>query len=67
MAALVRAGAELGAADDAYFGRVNGKQHDGTVGMLTRGAITRTTYYVQPLVLALLPWSQAAHYREPAA
>jgi non-canonical (house-cleaning) NTP pyrophosphatase len=66
VAALVRGGNELGAADDAYFGRVNGKQHDGTVGMLTRGVVTRTVYYVQPLILALLPWSQAAHYREAA-
>ena len=67
VAALVRGGAELGAADDKYFGRVNGKQHDGTVGMLTRGVVTRTAYYVQPLILALLPWSQAAHYREAAS
>jgi non-canonical (house-cleaning) NTP pyrophosphatase len=63
VAELVRAGAELGSADDAYFGRSNGKQHDGTVGMLTRGSVTRTQYYVQPTVLALLPWSQREHYR----
>ena len=64
VAALVRGGMELGSADDAYFGRSNGKQHDGTVGMLTRGAITRTSYYVMPSILALLPWSQREHYEK---
>jgi len=52
---LIEQGNELGAADDLLFGRVNSKQQDGTVGILTRGAITRLEYYVHPLVMALIP------------
>lgn len=52
---LVEQGHELGTADDMLFGRVNSKQQDGTVGILTHGALTRLDYYVQPLMLALIP------------
>ena len=54
--ALVRGGMELGHADDLVFGRTNSKQQDGAVGLLTAGAITRTTYYEHALILALTPF-----------
>jgi inosine/xanthosine triphosphatase len=56
LARLVRGGMELGDADDVVFARTNSKQEDGTVGILTRGVIDRTEYYVHPLVLALVPF-----------
>jgi len=47
---------ELGHADDQVFGRVNSKEGDGTVGMLTNGFISRTEYYDHTLKLALIPF-----------
>ncbi len=55
LAALVRAGVELGEACDRLFGRENSKQADGAVGLLTGGAIDRRALYEQPVVLALIP------------
>jgi len=55
IAALVRGGMELGAADDLFFGAVNSKQKGGTVGKLTRGGITRAGYYVPAVELACVP------------
>lgn len=66
VAALVRAGVELGEADDLVFGRVGSKGKDGAVGLLTKGAITRTAYYEHALVLALAPFISAEHFG-PAA
>ena len=51
----VKAGMELGDADDAVFGGTNSKQKGGTVGHLTRGAIDRTNYYTDAVVLATMP------------
>ena len=62
VAALVRGGMELGAADDAVFGRVNSKQEDGAVGLLSKGIITRTTNYEHALVLALVPFVSEEHW-----
>lgn len=56
VAALVRGGMELGHADDAVFGRANSKQDDGSVGLLTHGAIDRAAYYEHAVVLALIPF-----------
>lgn len=64
VAALVRAGVELGDADDRVFGRVGSKAQDGTVGLLTKGALTRTTYYVHALLLALAPFISAEVYAQ---
>ena len=55
LTALLRAGVELGDADDRTFGHTNNKQRGGTVGTLTGGLITRTDYYVHAVTLALLP------------
>lgn len=53
---LVVGGLELGDADDAVFGSSNSKQSGGTVGHLTNGIIDRTDYYIQPVVLAYIPF-----------
>jgi inosine/xanthosine triphosphatase len=53
---LIRAGMELGHADDIVFGRSNSKQHNGSVGLLTGDVIDRTAYYVHAVILALIPF-----------
>src|SRR5438445_10436441 len=52
--ALIREGKELGEADDIVFGRSNSKQSNGSVGILTKDVITRTSYYEQSVILALI-------------
>jgi len=53
---------ELGDADDMVFKRVNGKQGDGTVGILTKTLISRALYYEHALTLALIPFVWPEHY-----
>ncbi len=53
---LVRQGVELGKADDIVFRRTNSKQESGACGLLTGDAITRTTFYVGAVILALIPF-----------
>ncbi len=53
---LVKDGIELGEADDIVFNRNNSKQQDGAVGILTGNVINRTNYYVEAVVLALIPF-----------
>jgi len=53
---LMAGGMELGHADDAVFGRTNSKHAGGSVGLLTRGLINRTEYYVHALQLAAAPF-----------
>jgi inosine/xanthosine triphosphatase len=60
VAALVRQGVELGDADDRVFGRVNSKQGNGAVGLLTGNVIDRTGYYEHAVVLALIPFKNPA-------
>ncbi|GAB1316995.1 hypothetical protein MFIFM68171_07205 [Madurella fahalii] len=55
-ATLVRGGLELGEADDVVFGGNNSKQKNGSVGLLTGDVIDRTAYYVQAVILALIPF-----------
>lgn len=55
-AKLIRGGMELGHADDALHSRSNSKQQGGSVGLLTDNVITRTSYYVPNVVLALIPF-----------
>ncbi len=54
--ALIRAGMELGHADDLVFQAHNSKQQGGSVGLLTQGIVTREAYYQQAMVLALIPF-----------
>jgi inosine/xanthosine triphosphatase len=52
---LIREGYELGNADDIVFGRVNSKQENGAVGLLTDNLIDRKQLYEQAVILALIP------------
>lgn len=56
IAQLVRDGMELGEADDVVFGRNNSKQETGSIGLLTDDAMTRTSYYVDAVIMALIPF-----------
>lgn len=56
VATLVRSGVELGAADDRVLGRTDSGKGTGTVGHLTRGIISRTSYYEHTVTLALIPF-----------
>lgn len=53
VAVLVRDGKELGEADDIVFAKINSKQDNGAVGLLTANAVTREDLYVMPVILAL--------------
>jgi non-canonical (house-cleaning) NTP pyrophosphatase len=64
--ALVNSGMELGAADDAVFNTVNAKQGEGTVGHLTRGIISRTSYYEPAGILAFIPFIWPTLYSDTA-
>lgn len=56
---LLKAGYELGDADDIVFGQSNSKQKMGAVGLLTGGAIDRTALYEHAVTLALIPFGGA--------
>lgn len=59
VAQLIRdEGLELGDADDRVFGQTNSKQANGSVGLLTDDALTRTDFYVQALMMALIPFKK---------
>jgi len=53
---LIRSGLELSDACDKVFKKKNSKQKEGMVGVLTGGTISRTEYYVQTVILALIPF-----------
>lgn len=53
---LVEGGIELGIADDMVFSRKNSKQENGAVGILTNDLITRSDYYEQAVILAIIPF-----------
>lgn len=60
---VYESGMELGHADDLLFGRQNSGMQSGTVGILTSDLVTRQAYYLQPAILALIPFaSRAASY-----
>ena len=56
VAELVRAGLELGHADDQVFGRDNSKHTNGAIGILTDDAVDREAYYVHAVIMALVPF-----------
>ena len=62
VAELVGNGVELGEANDQVFSEINSKQKGGAVGSLTNGLLGRTEYYVQPVILALIPHIQQELY-----
>ena len=55
VAELVQSGIELGHAMDQVFGSENSKHSSGATGLLTNGALNRTEYYKQAVILALIP------------
>lgn len=67
VAALVRQGMELGEADDIVFGRVNSKQENGAVGLLTGDVIDRRALYIPAVILALIPHKNPALYGDALA
>jgi inosine/xanthosine triphosphatase len=54
----VRRGGELGPVMDELFDETNVKHKGGAVGLLTNGLVSREALYVQPLILALIPFLQ---------
>jgi non-canonical (house-cleaning) NTP pyrophosphatase len=62
VAELVRQGRELGEADDIVFGRVNSKQENGAIGILTRDVIDRKQLYQPAVVMALIPFCNPKLY-----
>lgn len=60
--ALIRAGDELGVADDKIFGVSNSKQSNGAIGLLSGNVITRETLYVPAIVMALIPFKNRKLY-----
>lgn len=59
---LIESGKELGEADDIVFKKENSKQQNGAVGLLTDDVITRTSYYVEATVFALIPFKNQEIY-----
>ncbi|MEQ9303336.1 MAG: inosine/xanthosine triphosphatase [Marinoscillum sp.] len=59
---LIHEGVELGHANDQVFGEMNSKHKGGAVGSLTGGVLGRTEYYVQAIMLALVPFRNPEIY-----
>ena len=62
VAACIRAGLELGDADDVVFGTENSKQDMGAVGILTSGVIDRAALYEHAVILALASFKNPKFY-----
>lgn len=62
VAELINTGMELGEADDIVFNKNNSKQQNGAVGILTNDVITRTTFYTEAIVYALIPFKYPQYY-----
>jgi len=59
---LVKSGYELGHADDIVFGKNNSKQKNGAVGILTDNVLTRKTFYIPAVIMALIPFKKPKLY-----
>jgi inosine/xanthosine triphosphatase len=62
IAVEVRKGKELGPASDAFLGTHNIKQKEGTVGILTKGMVTRTKAFEHGVTYALAPFLNPQYY-----
>ena len=62
VAALIRAGIELGEANDRVFARRNSKQQEGAIGTLSSGVIDRQALYEHAAIMALLPFKNDRLY-----
>jgi inosine/xanthosine triphosphatase len=63
VAELVRAGKELGEADDIVFNREGSKRENGAIGLLTGDVVDRRMLYEQAVILALLPFRNPDLYQ----
>lgn len=59
---MIHEGVELGHAHDKLFSTSNSKQKGGMIGFLTDDVITRAEYYVQPVIMALIPFNKPDFY-----
>lgn len=59
----IRDGKELGHASDIVFETINSKHEGGTIGILTKGLITRKDFYREALIFALIPFIQTSLYK----
>lgn len=59
---LIKTGKELGEADDIVFHQENSKQSTGAIGILTDNLITRTTFYIPAVIIALIPFNKPELY-----
>ena len=62
---LKRDGTELGDAIDSLIGEKNTKEKQGAVGYFTNGVVDRKRYYVDGLLVALIPFLNTDLYFEP--
>lgn len=53
---------ELDEASDIVFSKINSKQKAEAIWILTGDIITRTAYYVEPVILALIPFKNSEIY-----
>ena len=53
MMKMIEAGRELGDVIDHFFSRKNSKQNEGHFGLMTKNVVTRTSGYVDGVVMAL--------------
>lgn len=56
VARLIHQGMELGHADDQVFGQRDSKRRNGSIGLLTADALTRTSFYAPAVLMALIPF-----------
>lgn len=57
-------GKELGDISDEIFDEKNSKQKQGTIGILSKDTMSRSKYYLDPLICALLPFVNEDLYRQ---
>lgn len=62
VAELIHQGKELGEADDIVFARTNSKQAGGAIGLLTHDVVSRSAYYTEAVIFALIPFKNPELY-----
>jgi inosine/xanthosine triphosphatase len=62
IAKLIKEGKELAHASDIVFNESKSGQKQGTIGILTNNIINRTRYYIDPVIMALIPFKNPDLY-----
>ncbi len=62
----IRAGMEMGPANDEVFGQTNSKQAGGMAGIITDQLVTRYDLYYTPLLIAFSQLKNAHLYEQKA-